>query len=148
MRPNQTLRSAAYWPVYVSVYQCRQINNAMHANCIIFIYIYTGRWVLAQLPPTCTSATYALLSILMLKILSEPWLFYSPFFLSGGPNQIRLPYNPCGCIYAFDVTADFDINRMVGESMSPLKCLHRGIDLQERSQKDTSYVPLQLSPLS
>jgi secreted PhoX family phosphatase len=33
----------------------------------------------------------------------------------GGPNDVRLPYNPCGCVYAFDMTATWDVTRMYGE---------------------------------
>jgi len=33
----------------------------------------------------------------------------------GGPNHVRVPYNPCGCIYAFDLSATWDVTRMYGE---------------------------------
>ena len=33
----------------------------------------------------------------------------------GGTNDVRLPYNPCGCVYAFDFDSNYNINRMYGE---------------------------------
>ena len=33
----------------------------------------------------------------------------------GGPNHVRVPYNGCGCIYAFDLSATWDVTRMYGE---------------------------------
>lgn len=38
-----------------------------------------------------------------------------PLLVEGGPNQVRLPYNPCGCVYGFDLTPEFDVTRMYGE---------------------------------
>ena len=35
--------------------------------------------------------------------------------LAGGSNDVRVPYNPCGCIYGFDLTPQFDVTRMYGE---------------------------------
>lgn len=35
----------------------------------------------------------------------------------AGPNDIRVPYNPCGCVYAFDVLpGSYDVTSMYGES--------------------------------
>lgn len=32
----------------------------------------------------------------------------------GGPNDIRLPYNPCGCVYSFTVDATYNLVGMTG----------------------------------
>lgn len=40
----------------------------------------------------------------------------APTWDVGGPNHVRLAFNPCGCIYAFDVTPlTYDVTRMYGE---------------------------------
>ena len=31
---------------------------------------------------------------------------------AGGNNDIRLPYNPCGCVYSIDVDAQYNANKM------------------------------------
>eukprot|EP00798_Chlamydomonas_sp_ICE-L_P025897 gene25897-11570_t len=33
----------------------------------------------------------------------------------GGTNNVRVPYNPCGCIYAIDLSPDMNAIRMYGE---------------------------------
>lgn len=32
---------------------------------------------------------------------------------AGGPNDVKLEYNPCGCIYSMAVTETYDITSMV-----------------------------------
>jgi hypothetical protein len=34
---------------------------------------------------------------------------------AGGPNDVRLPYNPCSCVYACDLDANYDVIRMYAE---------------------------------
>eukprot|EP00798_Chlamydomonas_sp_ICE-L_P025896 gene25896-11569_t len=33
----------------------------------------------------------------------------------GGTNDMRVPYNPCGCVYAIDISPTMDATRMYGE---------------------------------
>jgi hypothetical protein len=33
----------------------------------------------------------------------------------GGPNDVRLPYNPCGCVYACDLDENYDCIRLYAE---------------------------------
>jgi secreted PhoX family phosphatase len=39
----------------------------------------------------------------------------STTFDIGGSNDVRLPYNPCGCVYAMDLDSSYNANRMYGE---------------------------------
>jgi hypothetical protein len=32
----------------------------------------------------------------------------------GGPNHVRLPYNPCGCVYSMDTDSQYSLTSMTG----------------------------------